>query len=93
MFLLQPAYCTANMLLQGLWEIQYPGYHMMGRWETEIDPRDSIQAMLVGRQGDELDFSTLPARLRTAEMASALGVAATASDVVRGTRPGCGVDI
>jgi hypothetical protein len=63
----------------GAAEIQFPGWHALGRWRDTVATGKSIT--LVGKLGDEVDFSTLPLGLRTVPMAVAMGAVADFPDV------------
>jgi hypothetical protein len=63
----------------GAAELRFPGWHALDRWRDTLFKGDSIT--LVGKLGDEVDFSTLPLGLRTVPMAVAVGAVVDFPDV------------
>ena len=57
--------------IAGLYELHFPSHHLMTRWSSR-----KKWLPLVGRLGDQVDFSALPTSVQTEEMAEKLNAIA-----------------
>ena len=56
--------------------LEFPSWHEMSRWESKAGPALQISHTYLayaGRNGDNVDFATLPSTLQTQEMADSVG--------------------